>query len=262
LAYKHYDGERGEEDGPPTKKRKGGGVKVGRPKGVAMPFRHTDVTGISEVSALFTGKEFCVINGSNDYTKQTIETKIAENGGTFVQNPTPNTFCVIVHKVIVKATNIINKSIYNVVKLKWFTDCLEAGQCLPFHPSLMLSTSQETALQFAEIYDQFGDSHMEDVNESDLKQIFTRIYETNDKVTRTKSEIAQMETKHFSDNSFPYSLFRQSMFYFDMYKLINCSETVIRGCPLELHQLEVRLHGGNVSETFNEFVTHVVFDGK
>jgi DNA ligase-4 len=52
LAYKHYDGERGEEDGPPTKKRKGGGVKVGRPKGVAMPFRHTDVTGISEVSIL------------------------------------------------------------------------------------------------------------------------------------------------------------------------------------------------------------------
>ena len=62
---------------PATKKRKTAAV-VERPRGVASQFRQTDISDISEVSRIFEGKEFCVVNGTKGLEKAEAERKIAE----------------------------------------------------------------------------------------------------------------------------------------------------------------------------------------
>jgi hypothetical protein len=49
-------------------------------------FRGVDVSGIDVATNLLAGKEFCVLTDWKEYTKQDIETKIVQNGGTVVQN--------------------------------------------------------------------------------------------------------------------------------------------------------------------------------
>jgi DNA ligase-4 len=49
-------------------------------------FRGIDVSGIDVVTNLLEGKEFCVLTDWEEHTKQDIETKIVQNGGTVVQN--------------------------------------------------------------------------------------------------------------------------------------------------------------------------------
>lgn len=45
-----------------------------------------------QTSKIFEGKEFCVINGPSSLSKAAIEKKVAEYGGSVVQNPGKITF--------------------------------------------------------------------------------------------------------------------------------------------------------------------------
>lgn len=45
---------------------------------MAEQFRQADVSDVQEVSRMFEGKEFCVVNGPRELPKQDIERKIAE----------------------------------------------------------------------------------------------------------------------------------------------------------------------------------------
>ena len=40
---------------------------------------------------------------------------MSQHGGTFVQNPGPDTFCVLVEKVIVRANNIIRYVVWTMM---------------------------------------------------------------------------------------------------------------------------------------------------
>ena len=65
------------EQQPATKKRKvASGIE--RPRGVASQFRQTDISDVQEISNMFNGKEFCVINGTRGLSKEEAERKIAE----------------------------------------------------------------------------------------------------------------------------------------------------------------------------------------
>ena len=75
LTYAHYDDT---EAQPATKKRRMASSRIERPRGVASQFRQTDITDVEEVSKMFEGKEFCVVNGPRDFPKDEIERKIAE----------------------------------------------------------------------------------------------------------------------------------------------------------------------------------------
>ena len=66
-----------EGEAPATKKHRVA-TGVERPKGVASQFRHTDVSDVEEVSKMFEGKEFCVVNGTSRLSKADAERKIAE----------------------------------------------------------------------------------------------------------------------------------------------------------------------------------------
>ncbi|XP_003391902.2 PREDICTED: DNA ligase 4-like [Amphimedon queenslandica] len=141
---------------------------------------------------------FVSLTELRSFNKQYIETKIAEHGGTFVQNPTTDTYCVLVHKLVVKANNIISKGIYNVVMIQWLLDCLETGRCLPLKPSLMYSTSSETASKFSEVYDKYGDSYIDDTSETTLREIFDKM---KDKRSCSADEIAKIELEYFPNES-------------------------------------------------------------
>lgn len=65
------------EQPPQAKKRKVASA-IEKPRGVATQFRHTDVSDVKEVSRMFEGKEFCVVNGTRGLSKEDVERKIAE----------------------------------------------------------------------------------------------------------------------------------------------------------------------------------------
>ncbi len=74
LFHMHLDDD---TDQPAPKKRKVAST-IERPRGVAAQFRQTDVSGVHEVSKMFKGKEFCVINGTRGLSKEEAEKRIAE----------------------------------------------------------------------------------------------------------------------------------------------------------------------------------------
>ena len=45
---------------------------------MAEQFRRADVSGVKEVSNMFEGKEFCVVNAPKELSKQEMERKIVE----------------------------------------------------------------------------------------------------------------------------------------------------------------------------------------
>lgn len=244
---------------PPSKKRKLASA-IERPRGVASQFRQTDVSDVSATSKMFEGKEFCVVNGTRGLSKADAERKIAEHGGAFVQTPGPETFCVLVQKLIVRATSIISTGLYDVVKMDWLVKCLAEKQCLPFVPSLMIHTAPSTTATFADSYDKYGDSYTEEVTEETLKDIFKKIQEQHpDDVQVSREEIALMEERYFVDCN-DRGLFRRYKFYLDMYTEIGNTNTAIPCCSLELAGLEIKFHGGQVVAEFDETITHIVFD--
>lgn len=50
-------------------------------------FRSCDLSKVEVVSRLLSGKEICVISGFGEVTKSDVERKVAEYGGSIVQNP-------------------------------------------------------------------------------------------------------------------------------------------------------------------------------
>lgn len=60
------------------KRRKTASSRIERPRGVAEQFRQADVSDVQEVSRIFEGKEFCIVNGTRELSKQDIERKVAE----------------------------------------------------------------------------------------------------------------------------------------------------------------------------------------
>lgn len=60
------------------------------------------------LTRLLDGKEICVINGTDELSKEQIEEKVLEHSAKLVQNPMSTTFCVIVgnHKTVKKYTSM------------------------------------------------------------------------------------------------------------------------------------------------------------
>jgi DNA ligase-4 len=244
----------------PAKKRRVMSLRIERPKGVAPHFRQVDTSDVQEVSTMFGGREFCVVNGSPDFGKEDMERKIVEHGGSLVQNPGRETYCVLVSRVIVRASNIISTGLHDVVKTGWLQECLDAGQCLLFEPRHMIFTKPATSTKFSQLYDQYGDSYTEDVTEDGLREIFKKVAEkSGDRLRVTREEIAEMESRYFPDSS-PRGLFRRCRVYLDRYLEVGKQDTAIESCSLDLTGLELRLFGADLANDFDERVSHVIFD--
>lgn len=62
------------------------------------------------ISRLLDGKEICVINGDDEFSKENIEHVLLQHRAKIVQNPKKETFCVIAGNIMKVALNIFMKN--------------------------------------------------------------------------------------------------------------------------------------------------------
>ncbi|CAH1773972.1 unnamed protein product [Owenia fusiformis] len=253
LAGRHADVS--EESESPKKKRK---LAPRQERAtVASQFRGIDTSTVLKISEMFAGKEFSVINGSAKYSKQSLEKKIVEYGGTIVQNPSSDTYCVLAEKVALKVKNLISRNIYDIVKVDWFVRCFESNTYIPWVPSDMIHTSAITAERFAQEYDRYGDSYYNDTGTEQIKQAFAKIGEEKDGTSLMTEDVAEIEMKYFPDEC-PLGIFRLARVYVDVNHTVNNSESHIPNSPLEITSLDLRFYGATIADTIDDDVSHVV----
>ena len=256
LTHSYADGF---EDMSVKKRKRTGGRKVAITRGVASQFRSANVDDVEVTSDTFKGKEFYVVNGSASLSKNDIELKIASYGGVFRQNPTANTFCVLVHKQNLKVKHIIESALHNVVKLDWFQRCLEEDRFIPLTPEYMIYAEPSTQRQFQSLYDEYGDSYTSACTEEEFVSLCKRIRTQAVAPPLTHREIAEIKDKYIEDVSVA-GVFRCYTFYVDRYCELSNPDSELAINPLELTEMSIRLNGGEISRELMEGVSHVVMD--
>ena len=98
LASKHL--YMGGDDEPQEKKRKAA-PKMKKVIGIIEHLKAPNLSNVNRVSTVFEDVEFCVMSGTSSHPKPDLENRIAELGGYIVQNPGPDTYCVIAGSEIV-----------------------------------------------------------------------------------------------------------------------------------------------------------------
>ncbi|KAL6068764.1 DNA ligase, variant 2 [Balamuthia mandrillaris] len=176
-----------EGDGVVKKRSRGAARKVHT---VGKQFQDTDVSHVAVKQLLFRSKEFCVMSGDHDLSKQQLETLIHEYGGTKVQHPTASTFCVIAARETLKVKNLIQRGVCDVVHYKWLLDCVHANKEVPLEPKYMLFTTKETKSKFLLEIDRFGDSYTKDATEATLQEAFRQF---DKELEERKKEWASLE---------------------------------------------------------------------
>ncbi|XP_062518588.1 DNA ligase 4-like, partial [Corticium candelabrum] len=257
LTHQHLGLDDAYGGGPPQKKIKAS-VRLPRKRGVASQFQPADISTVTQVSKMFAGLEFCIVNGPSGHPKAKLEKSIAEHGGSFVQSPGQDTFCVVADKLTARVRNFISAKQHDVVKADWLLQCLEFGSRVKLLPSHMLHTSVMTAAKFAEDFDEYGDSFADNVDEKQLRTIFDHI-DTDSVHEITSRELAKMEEKYFPGPSV-YRIFRHLKFYLDRFSLVNDATTGIVNSSLDLVSLDIQNHAGTVCNSLDDDVSHVVFD--
>ncbi|XP_021570421.1 DNA ligase 4 isoform X2 [Carlito syrichta] len=255
LVSKHlYLGD----DEQPQGKRRRAAPKVKRVIGIIEHLKAPNLTNVSKVSNVFEDVEFCVMSGTNSHSKPDLESRIAELGGCIVQNPGPDTYCVIAGSENIRVRNIIASGKHDVVKPIWLLECFKTKSCVPWQPRFMIHMCPSTKEHFAREYDCYGDSYFVDTDLNQLKEVFSGIKNSNEQVPEEMaSVIADLEYRYSWDHS-PLSVFRCHTIYVDLYTVINDLSTKIEGTRLAMHALELRFHGAKVVSCLAEGVSHVI----
>lgn len=198
------------------------------------------------------------MSGINSHPKQDLENRIAEFGGYIVQNPGPDTYCVIAGSENIRVKNIISSNKHDVVKPEWLLECFKTKSCVPWQPRFMIHMCPSTKQHFAREYDRYGDSYFVDTDLNQLKEVFSGIKNSSEQTPKEMaSVIADLEYR-YSWDCFPISMFRRHTIYLDLYTVINNLNTKIEGTRLAITALELRFHGAKVVSCLAEGVSHVI----
>ncbi|XP_042224034.1 DNA ligase 4-like isoform X2 [Homarus americanus] len=163
LATKHYiDG--GDE---PSAKRKTQ-AKIEQPS-LPLHFRPADLSNVVKKGEIFSGLEMCVMGGSDDNTKQQLETLLVEHGGSFTQHPGQNTHCIVTNTMSIRVKNYSSK--HNVVRPSWIEDCTKSSRLLPWGPLDVMHLQKKEKSHMRDLFDIFGDSYTEPANKKSLKRV-------------------------------------------------------------------------------------------
>ncbi|KAM4794698.1 DNA ligase 4 [Rhinophrynus dorsalis] len=250
LASKHLD-----IDDPPQEKKRKAAPKVKKVIGVVSHLKAPDLTNLNKESAIFEEVEFCVMSGTDEYSKADLESKIATCGGIVVQNPGEDTYCVVAGSENVRVKNIISSNKYDVVHAAWLLECFENKTFVPWQPHHMIHMCPSTTEHFACEYDRYGDSYLTDTSEHQLKDVFKRMSNIKEKIPLEM--IADLEQRYSWDNS-SHSIFRHCTIYIDQFATINDRSTRILTSSLEIRALDLRFHGATISRHLKEGLSHVV----
>ncbi|XP_068124119.1 DNA ligase 4 [Hyperolius riggenbachi] len=241
-------------DEPQEKKRKAA-PKIRKVIGVVSHLKAPDLSSIEKESTMFEEVEFCVMSGTETHSKAKLESMIAACGGIVVQNAGQDTYCVIVGATNVRVRNIIVADKHDVVRAAWLLECFENKTFVPWQPHHMIHMCPSTKEHFACEYDCYGDSYVTDTNASELKDLFSRMNDSKEKIPLDM--IAELEQRYSWEN-IPHSMFRQCVVYVDMFLIINDPNSRIPNSSLSIIALQLRFHGAKVVSELYEGVSHVV----
>ncbi|XP_005884535.2 PREDICTED: DNA ligase 4 [Myotis brandtii] len=255
LASKHL--YVGGDDEPQVKKRKAPS-KIKKVIGIIEHLKAPNLSNVNKVSNIFEDVEFCVMSGINGHPKPDLENRIAEFGGYIVQNPGPDTYCVIAGSENIRVKNIISSNKHDVVKPEWLLECFKTKSCVPWQPHFMIHMCPSTKQHFAREYDCYGDSYFVDTDLNQLKEVFSGIKDSSEQTPKEMaSVIADLEYRYSWDCS-PLNMFRNHTIYLDLYTVINDLNTKIEGTRLAITALELRFHGAEVVSCLAKGVSHVI----
>ncbi|KYO41296.1 DNA ligase 4 [Alligator mississippiensis] len=252
LASKHLDVA---NDEPQEKKRKTL-PKIKKIIGIAEQFKAPDLSNVSKVSNVFEDVEFCVLTGTENHSKSDLESKIAECGGNVVQNPGPDTYCIIAGIENVRVKNVISSNKHDVVRAEWLLQCFQTKMFVPWQPAFMIHMTPDTKLHFAREFDCYGDSYSADIDVAQLKEVFSRVNNSID--AKMPLEVIGELEERYSWDSHPLSMFRRNTIYLDLYAVVNDPKTKICGTRLTVRALDLRFYGAKVVSQLKEGVSHVV----
>ncbi|KAM8904251.1 DNA ligase 4 isoform 1-T2 [Spinachia spinachia] len=240
-------------DEPQKKKRK----LPAKPKklvGIIDHFKPQDLSGVTKETDMFEDVEFCILNGTEDHPKAELEKGVARCGGFVVQNPGRDTWCVIVGAENVRVKNLVSSDQHDVVWASWLLDCMARKEVAPWQPRHMIHMSPSTREHFAKEYDSYGDSYFADTDEQQLREVFGRMSGADASAVATASQVEQ----RYGWEDLRTSMFRPYRVYMDRYAEIGDPRTGLAANCLEIKALEFRYHGGTVTQSLEEGVSHVI----
>ena len=147
LATSHVSAE----SCPVPKKKPRSSPRLNKPIKVDERFR-TDLSGVTSKCGTFNGRDFCVMSAPEDIGRQNVEREVVEHGGSVVQNPGRDTFCVITDRVNVRVRNVIKGGKSDVVSYDWLRACLDSGEMTQWQPQHMYFVSGNTHPLFVREY--------------------------------------------------------------------------------------------------------------
>lgn len=175
-------------------------------------------------------------------------------GGVVVQNPGPDTYCVIAGVENMRVKNLVSSDQHDVVWAAWLQECLDQKEVIPWQPRHMIHMSPSTREHFGKEYDSFGDSYFMDTDEQQLREVFGRIRGAD---VAAAVNVFQVEQRYGWED-LPISLFRPFKVYMDRFADIGEPETAIPATCLDIRALEFCYHGGTVVKRLEEGVSHVI----
>lgn len=202
---------------------------------------------IVRLSRLLEGKEFCVINGNEEFSKADIEKILLEHGAKIVQNPRDETFCVIIENPkTIKAKNVIHSRKYDVTKLDWLIRATKKenwSRLQDWFPWDLLSSSKSTSHRLAAIYDEYYDSYTCDADTESLQRSLTKAEEMITDTEFTLDQYKEVDKELFEDGISHFSLFRGIVGCFDDFS--------------DCEKYTFQFMGGIIKENIDDTVTHI-----
>lgn len=114
---------------------------------------------------------------------------VQRNGGDVVANPLPNCFVIVGDKRTLQTKCLIDAGKNDVLAFQYIVDAVngfigeEDGNPSPAH---FLGYTEETRNLFSGMFDELGDSFTEDIDEGQLRAIFSRLDDTLDSLERKR----------------------------------------------------------------------------
>ena len=204
---------------------------------------------------------------NEEYGKTKLEKSIVELGGELVQNPLTKTHCIIASKLTRKVQIYKQKDSHNIVKPEWLLKCIKEKRYIEWKPSVMLYTQTDTRKLIGKLYDDFGDSYMEDATIDSLKEIFKNMDSSTEIENKSQNDpgdvkeaVALIENKYFPNLSFRFGLFRMINAYLDVFEVVQDESKPLKYSSLDLIKIKLMWRGGFVHQKINEKTTHCILD--
>ncbi|KAJ3008763.1 DNA ligase (ATP) [Thoreauomyces humboldtii] len=211
-----------------------------------------DRTQVLKTDDMFSGMEFCVLPGAGVTSeaaarmpprtsalqascadKRAIETSLLQHGANVVQNPTDATKMLIADQHTLKVSNLKQAGTYDMVQSRYILECLAAKEVVPLSPRHMIFATSETLERFKENVDRWGDSYVEDLRVSTMKELFDLMEDSLLKPRKRKAAldaseaegnkryrnntILEIDEKYFSMAPHEGALFRRARVYVDRF---------------------------------------------